>query len=99
MTNDRKLMIDQPNSEVLVGGAAAPTDAVVAGGTYNSSPITLTNGQSASFQFTATGSAHMTVDNANNNGFAVATNSSPVVQAFSASTTLQSCLLYTSRCV
>ena len=62
------------------GGTAAGSSQLV-GGVYNSTPPTLTNGQQASFQFTAAGSVHQTVDNTNANGQATMANSSPVVIA------------------
>ena len=50
--------------DVAVGGAAAAANALQAGGVYNSSAPTLTTGQGAALQLTATGSLHATVDNA-----------------------------------
>ena len=57
----------------------APTNTMLAGGIYNSSAPTPSNGQTLPFQLTSGGSLHTTVDNTNPNGQATAANSSPVV--------------------
>lgn len=44
-----------PNYSGVIGAATAPTRMVVNGGVYNSTPPTLTNGQSASLQVSAAG--------------------------------------------
>jgi len=61
------------------GTAAA--NSLLAGGVYNSTPLTLTDTQQASLQFTANGYLQTNVANANANGQATMANSSPVVIA------------------
>ena len=49
--------------DVAIGGATAATDALQAGGVYNSSAPSLSSGQGAALQLTSAGSLHATVDN------------------------------------
>lgn len=64
LTNDRKMMVDTPNVEVVVGGAAAPTDALVGGAVYNSSPITVTATNAAALQSDVNGYLKVNVQSA-----------------------------------
>lgn len=70
----------------LTGGGAASAAAdsgnpVKIGGKYNSSPITLTDGNRGDLQLDVNGYVKMTVTNTNANGQATMANSSPVVIA------------------
>jgi hypothetical protein len=47
--------VQQPLSQVAVGGAAVPTDALVSGGVYNSTLPTLSSGNAAAFQVDSSG--------------------------------------------
>ena len=69
-------MVDLLTMRGSASGGTAAADSILAGGVYNSSAPTLTNGQQASFQFTSAGSLHTTVDNTNANGSAVSASSS-----------------------
>ena len=73
-------VVDLTNIEGVIGNATSPTKMAVTGCVYNSGGVTLTSGQSAAKQCTAGGSEHVTVDNTNTNGQAIAANSSPVVE-------------------
>lgn len=44
-----------PNYSGVIGAATAPTRMLVGGGVYNSTPLTLTNGQSAALQVSSSG--------------------------------------------
>ena len=48
-------VVDLTNIEGVIGNATAPTKMAVSGGVYNSSPLTLTNGQSSALQTDANG--------------------------------------------
>lgn len=72
----------------VIGAGTAPTNMQVAGGVYNSSAPTLSTGNSAALQLTATGSLHTTIDNANSNGRKTPSNSAPVVLASQAYNTV-----------
>lgn len=59
----------------------AATNSILAGSVYNSTPLTLTDGQGASLQGDANGFLKVNVTNANANGSTTSANSSPVVIA------------------
>ena len=48
-------VVDLTNIEGVIGNATAPTKMAVSGGVYNSSPLTLTTGQSSALQLDANG--------------------------------------------
>lgn len=61
--------------------AVSPANSVLTGGQFNTSPTTISSGNSSPLQLTSAGSLHTTVDNTNANGQATMANSSPVVIA------------------
>lgn len=82
-TKTQRVILD--STQVGALGTASPgtaaTKSELVGGIYNSSPPTLTTGQQASLQFDINGNVKTLVSNANNNGAALASASSPTVQA------------------
>lgn len=79
-------MVDLLTMRGTVAAGTAASNSLLTGCIYNSTPITLTNGQGAAVQCNASGYPNVVVTNTNANGRATAANSSPVVPVAAAST-------------
>lgn len=74
-------MVDLLTMRGTVAAGTAASNALLTGCIYNSTPITLTNGQGSAVQCSANGYPTVVVSNTNANGQAAAASSSPVVIA------------------
>lgn len=74
-------MVDLLTMRGTVAAGTAAANSMLTGCVYNSTPITLTNGQQAAVQCSVNGYPTVTVSNTNANGQATMANSSPVVIA------------------
>jgi hypothetical protein len=74
-------MVDLLTFQGTKAAGTAAANSLLAGGVYNSSPLTLTNGQQSSLQFDASGYLKTNVTNTNANGQTTMSASSPVTIA------------------
>lgn len=74
-------MVDLLTMRGTVAAGTAAANSMLTGCVYNSTPITLSNGQQAAVQCSVNGYPTVTVSNTNANGQATMANSSPVVIA------------------
>ena len=74
-------MVDLLTMRGTVGAGTGAANSLLTGCIYNSTPITLSNGQGAAVQCNASGYPTVVVSNTNANGQATMANSSPVVIA------------------